>query len=75
MLKVVLEYEKLVAIEVVVVVRDVDVDAVEVVVLYVVSVVARVTARKFDAKSNPSPAGQAFPTPVTCTVQAIIVIR
>ena len=58
-LKVELEYEKVVAIDVVVVDIDVVVDDDVVVVLYVVTVVARVTPRKFDAKSRPVPAGQA----------------
>jgi len=64
-LYVVLEYEKLVAREVVVV----DIDVVDeddvVVVLNVVIVVARVTPRKFDAKSSPSPAGQLLPLGAT----------
>jgi len=69
----VLEYEKLVAIEVVVVENDVvEVDDV-VVVLYVVTVVARVTPRKFDAKSRLLPAGQAPET--GATLQAWTAIR
>jgi hypothetical protein len=55
---VVLEYEKLVATVVVVVDIDVVVEDVLVVVLYVVIVVAKVTPRKFDAKSKVSAAGQ-----------------
>ena len=73
-LHVVLESEKLVATEVVVVLIDVvDVDDV-VVELYVTTVVARVTPRKFEAKSRPSPAGQ-VPPGATATVHAWIVIR
>jgi DNA helicase HerA-like ATPase len=59
-LYVVLEYEKDVAIDVVVVVSNVVVDEVEVVVLYVITVLAKVTPRKLDAKS----ARVLFPAPV-----------
>jgi hypothetical protein len=70
---VVLEKEKLVATLVVVV--DIDVVVVDVVVLgvKVVIVLWRVTARKLDAKSRPSPAGQTFAT--GATAQAWIVIK
>ena len=72
-----LEYEKLVANEVVVVDSDVVVDDDVVVVLYVVTVVARVTPRKLEAKSSPSPAGQAGPIElvVGATLHAIMLIK
>lgn len=74
---VVLEYEKLVAIDVVVVDNDVVVDDDVVVVLYVVTVVARVTPRKFDAKSRLSPEGQAGPfvVEVGAALHAMMLIR
>ena len=59
-LYVVLDIEKVVAIEVVVVETEVVVEEVVVVVLYVVIVVAKVTPRKLDAKS----ARVWFPAPV-----------
>jgi hypothetical protein len=74
---VVLEYEKLVATEVVVVDIDVVVDDDVVVVLYVVMVVANVTPKKFDAKSSVSPAGHAGPVEPAMggTLHAMIDIR
>jgi hypothetical protein len=58
---------------VVVVESEVVVDDVLVVVLYVVIVVARVTPRKLDAKSRPSPVGQMLPE--GATLHAWIVIK
>jgi hypothetical protein len=72
-LSVVLEYENEVATEVVVVDTDVVLDDVVVVELKVVTVLARVTARKFEAKSRPSPAGQLLPD--GATLQAWTVIK
>ena len=68
-----LEYEKLVATDVVVVDNDVVVEDDVVVVLYVVTVVERVTPRKLDAKSRPVPVGQAPET--GAALHAWIVIR
>ena len=72
-LTVVLEYEKEVAMDVVVVDTDVVVVSVVEVVLKVVTVVAKVTPRKFDAKSSPSPAGHTLS--VGATEQALTEIR
>jgi hypothetical protein len=72
-LKVVLENEKLVATDVVVVESEVVVEDDVVVVLYVVMVVARVTPRKFDAKSRISAAGQT--SFVGATLQAMTLTR
>jgi hypothetical protein len=58
---------------VVVNVNPVVVDDELVVVLYVVIVVARVTPRKLDAKSRPSPGGQTLAE--GATLQAWIVIK
>ena len=55
--------------DVVLVEKLVVVDDVDVVVLYVTTVVARVTPRKFEAKSRPSPVGQ-VPPGATATVHA-----
>jgi hypothetical protein len=73
----VLEYEKLVAIDVVVVESEVVVEDDVVVVLYVVIVVANVTPKKFDAKSSVSPAGHAGPVELVVggTLHAMIDIR
>ena len=72
-----LEYEKLVATDVVVVDSDVVVDDVVVVVLYVVIVVCSVTPRKLDAKSSVLAGAQGFVVVglVGAPEQAMMLIR
>lgn len=70
----VVEYEKLVATDVVVVDRDVVVEDVLVVVLNVVIVLDNVTPRKLDAKSRLSAAGHILGN-VTEMVHAVTVIK